>query len=604
MNIYLKWIDKDSSNNTNIPIFDLEISQTESCFAKAHLIVDGRAILLATGTVGVLVHENQDVLFTGLLVGRPVKTEGDFAEIELIAQPTDFLHKVKALQKENRVHPHWDGLWIRSDKHTHFEEIQDVRTSSLYCDRRTGDLFLSDWFEGRKSMDLTQNFFHQSLSVKLVKQPLQSCTINVHAHWVQWNQGVCNLGPQLNRAFPQHKVSTYTEKAVLEKWPEPRKRLGRSGLWILKSDLKLVNPGALFYPSYSQPLPMGEEGSSLKTYRVKRYWFKPTLWVRWQRRQKRKETLSLTLRHDAQFLFPGEGEHQIMDCTLQNINPDPDCYAWQPGYYYGKEAKVAYQNRLYKSKSEHTSRSFFEEDQDLWTFKKAFHTSLGDPARASFFLTERGYLAAEHAMERAKVMLAKSARCLEVSFEGSWKDLQDVTTDTTVVLSDPRLPGGAVRGKVVKYALVAKGETGERIGRVTLLCAAGTGKERRLESHPVPLYSLDDYGEETYQVCENQICQTPTGLSYFRYDEQGPTEGPSLGPLLRGIQVTNGPYDQEMEMQQHVYKSPAGLKKALSQKPTRIQLFFKDLRTKERLEHSIVVTMAAPWSAPRGFVVQ
>lgn len=601
MNIYLKWNESRQFDDTNISLFNLEIFQEENCFTKARLVIDALAPLPQAGTEGVIVQENNEILFKGLLVGSPVKIDGAFGEIELIAKPRDFLDKISTLQKISRTPPYWDGLWVHPEKHNHFQEIQDVRTASLFCDHRTGELSLSDWFEGRKTIALHQKFFHESLQVKLLKPPLQAYTVNVHAHWVQWSLGISNLGPQLRKAFPHRKMSTYTERAMVEKWPKARKRLGRSGYWILKSELKPMVPPSLLYPAYSPPLSLAEEGGPLKTYRAKRYWFKPILWVRWQARQKRKETLSLTLHHDFKPLFPGEGEHKTIEYTLQNINPDPEAYPWEPEYFYREGTKVAYQNGIYKCKWDHSSKLTFEDDQDKWTFKKLFHTPLGNPARASFFLTDRGYQAAEHGMERAKVWLAKSARCLEVSFEGSWDELKEVTTDTSIILSDPRLPGGEVKGKVVKYALQAKGETGERVVQVTLLCAAGTGKEERMEVRPTPTYSDDDYGEADYQIHENQVCRTPSGLLYFRYDDQGQPERMRAGPTLRGIQLTNGPADQEAEMRRHAYKSPTGLKKALAQNPTRIQVFFKDLRTKERLEHLIEVRMAASWSAPKGF---
>lgn len=601
MNIYLKWTDTKLSGSSSISLFNLEISQEENYFGKARIVVDALVSLPPGGTEGVIVQENNGILFKGFLVGSFVKIDGVFGEIELIAKPLNFLDKVGALQKLNRILPYWDSLWVRSENQNNFQEIQDVRTSSLFCNPRTGELSLSDWFEGGKTIDVGQKFFQQSLQVKLLKPPLQACTVNVHAHWIQRKGDISNLGSQIRKAFPHGKVSTYTEKAISVKWPEPRKRLGRSGLWILKSELKPMVPLSSLYPTYSPPIPLGEEGAPLKIYRAKRHWFKPILWVRWQARQKRRETLSLTLEHDFQSLFPGKGEHKTMEHTLQNINPDPEAYPWEPEHFYREGAKVIYKNAIYKCQSDHSSKLMFEEDRELWRFKKHFHTPLGSPDRASFFLTDRGYQAAEHAMERAKVMLAKSARCLEISFEGPWEELKEVTTDTSIVLVDPRLPGGEVKGKVVKYALIAKGETGERIVQVTLLCAAGTGKEGRADARSILVYSVEDYEEAGYQIHENQVCQTPTGLSYFRYDDQGPSEGLPYGPVLRGIQLTNGPDDQETTMRQRAYKAPGSLKKALSEKPTRIQLFFKDLRTKERLDHVITVRMATPWSAPRGF---
>lgn len=603
MHIYLEWAHHFISNQDNIPIFDLEISQKENCFAKARLVIEATVSLPPTGTEAVIRGENTEIFFKGLLVGTPVKIERDLAEMELIARPLDFPEKIGVLQKESRVPPYWDGLWAPSEKHHDVQEIQDVRTSSLYCDRRTGDLSQSDWFEGRKILAVHQNFFSDSLQIKCVRAPLQACTINVHAHWIQADSGISNLSSHIRRAFPLFKVSTYTKRAILEKWPEPRKRLGRSGLWVVKSELKPMAPPSPLYPSYSPPVPLAEEGNQFTTYRVKRHWFKPVLWIGWQVQQKRKETLSLTLFHAFQPIFPGEAEHKTLEFVIQNINPDPNVYSWRPESFYRKGTKISYKNGIYKSKTTHTSRLAFEEDQELWTFKRFFPTPLGNPARSSFFLTDRGYLAAEHAMERAKAVLAASARCVEVTFEGAWDVLKEVTTDTSVVLLDPRLPGGEVKGKVVKYALLAKGETGERIVQVTLLCAVGSGKVEKIDSQATPTYAFEGYCEDVYQVYENKVNQTASGLLYFRFDHKSPPNRVKRSHLLRGIELINGPEEQEAAILQHAYRSPSHLKKVLSQKSTCLRLHFKDLRTKERVDHLIPVEMAAPWSAPKQFSV-
>jgi hypothetical protein len=368
---------------------------------------------------------------------------------------------------------------------------------------------------------------------------------------------------------------------------------------VLKSKLKPLNPTALLYPPYSPPFSLEDPGEPPKTYRAKRYWFKPVLWVRWHRKQKRKETVSLTLFHEFQRLHPGEGEHKILDFTLQNINPDADVYPWNPDHWYEKGVKIICDNKIYKCNIAHTASLIFEEDQTKWIFKKAFQTPLGNPARASFFLTDRGYQAAEHGMERAKVMLADSARCLEVSFEGAWDPLKDITTDGSVILTDPRLPGGEIRGKVVKALIRANGETGERTVHVTLLCAVGTGKAQALNAHPTPDYGREDYGERKYQIYDNDVAETPSGLLYFRYDDQGPFEGSRQGPLIRRVELRNSPQDQEAEMLQLTGCSPTALTKALEKKPTSLRIFFKDLRTKESLEHLMTVKMAIPWSAPK-----
>ncbi|MBS0272279.1 MAG: hypothetical protein JSR85_06495 [Proteobacteria bacterium] len=592
MNIYLKWKSSLESLNEVIPLFDLEISQKESSFAKAKLTIDASMTLPSTATEGVLYEGEAQIIFKGLLVGTPIKISGDFAEIELIAKPDNFLEQSIALQKEKRIPPFWDELWIKEDERMNFQEIQSVQTASLYYDRRTGHLSWSDWFEGRQTHHVGQNFFYESLSTKIINTPLSSCTIKVNAHWIQSETGVENLGRDLAHAFPQRKMSTYTKKSLLMKWPASKKRLGRSGIWTLKSELKPVSPTSPLYPRFSPPLSLSEDGDSSKPYRMQRYWFKPTLWVGWQTQQRRKETLSLTLYHAFQALYPRDRKTKTIEFTLQHINPDPDAYHWQPETYYGEGTKVTFKNSVYQNQISHTSGLSF--DKKNWIFKKSFHTPLGDPARASFFLTDRGYRAAEHAMERAKVELAKSARVLEVSFESTWESLKNITTDMSVVLTDPRLPGGQVKGKVTRYTLIANGETGERLGRVTLLCTIGKGIVEKIDLKLIPTYVMDGYGAESYQVHENRIGQTPSGLRYFTYDEQTPPQRPR-GSLLKRIELIHGPDEQEKEMLLH--RTPASLKKALAQKPTRLKVFFKDLRTKERLEHVIYVRMAERWGA-------
>ena len=599
MNIYLKWAPYQLSDENNLVIFDLNISQKENYFSKARLVINAVNSLPPTGTEAIIQGEDNEIFFKGFLVGVPIKVEGEFAEIELIARPFDFSEKIKVLQKANRVPPYWDDLWVQPDKPTDFQEIQDVRTSSLYCDRRTGELSRSDWFEGRQILHLHQNFFSDSLQIKNVGAPLKACTVKVNAHWIQSESGVTNLSSHIRRAFPLFQVSTYTKKAILRKWPEPKRHLGRSGLWVVKSELKPIIPSSPLYPKYSPPVLLGEEGTSLKSYRVKRHWFKPILWVGWQVQQKRKETLVFTLFHGVQPIFPGEAEHKTIEFSLQNINPDPNIYSWRPESIYGAGTKVSYKGSIYKCNVAHTSGLTFEENHGLWAFKRFFHTPLGDPARSSFFLTDRGYRAAEHAMERAKVILAESSRCVEVSFEGAWETLKQVTTDTSVSLSDPRLPGSEIKGKVVKYALIAKGETGERFVRVTLLCAVGSGKVDKIDLQPTPTYAFNGYGEDMYQVHENKVSETASGLLYFRYDDKSPPDKLKEGHLLQGIELTNGPEEQEAEIFCHAYRSPLAVQKALSQKPTRLRLYFKDLRTKDKIDHLIPVKMAASWSAPR-----
>lgn len=584
MNIYLKINEK-----TKIDVFDLTISQEEDHFATATLIISAKETLPPCGTEGMI--EGDRPYFKGIMGGMPAKIEGECAEICLIARPSDLRPYLEALRKESSLHPYWNPLWVKDPQN--LEEIQDVHPSSLYWDRRHEGLIRSDWFEGRSLLDVGENFFSDSLSIRLKKPPFTACKVQVRARWIQKEEGVENLGFAIKNIFPTGQVSTYTKEALTKKWPQEGHQLGRTGLWILKSKLEEITPTSPLYPLYSPAVRFKETQGTLKSYRAKRHWFKPTLWVRWRRHQKRSETLSFTLAHNVQDLFPQKGDVATYDVTLQNINPPPKDYLWSPRAFYKRGTKVCYENARYTCRETHRSGLHFEEDK--WAFYKPFHTPLGHSARASFFLTSQGHKAAEHAMERAKAMLAKSARAVEVSFEAPWETIQDITTDTTVLLKDPRLPQGKARGKVVSYHLIARGDTGERFGRVTLVCGIGSRRPPSRPSSPLrgPCYVEGGYGDE-----DSSVQKTPSGVSYFSYDDQLPPVLSQGGNLLKKLTLTHGPDDQEKALRGCQGYAKSHALQLLNSLSTRLCLYFKDLRTKETLEHTISVTMAAPWSAP------
>jgi len=552
----------------NIEIFDLEICEEENHFPMATLLVKAGTPFPPAATEGIIQDGLGNIHFKGLLMGAPSKIEGDFAEVKLIAKPHNFMESLENLQRESRTAPYWDPLWIPPDKQNDFQEIQEVRAASLYCDRKTGRLSWSDWFEGSETLDLEDNHFEDSLHVNIKREPLEACSVKVHVNWIQQERGVANLGPSLRKAFPHSQMSTYTKNSLLKKWPEPGKVLGKSGVWVIKSALKPFYPQLPFMPRFSSPLSLVEKGEAHQSYRMERFWFKPTLWVGWTYQQRRRETLTFTLPHAVQPLSPGPGEHKTLEFTLHNIYPDPNAYLWKPTAYYHRNDKIIVKENIYECISKHQSSLSFEEDKDHWRFLKTFATPLENSERASFFLTERGRAAAEHAMECAKVELAKSARALEVTFEGPWEPLKDITTDMSLTLRDPRLPGERIKGKVTKWTFVVHGETGERFVRITLLCAIGVDS---IASQTSLSYSVDETFEPPLR---------------------------EKGPLLRKIQLTNGPEDQEEDIHNGHYETPKALQQALREKTTRVQLFFRDLRTKHCLEHTVFLKMH-PWSAPK-----
>lgn len=216
MNITLNW----ESKGDTLPLFNIEISQEEGSFARAKLLIDALSDLPEIGTEGILRRGEDEILFKGVLESVPLKLVGHFAEIELVAKPVDFMTQIEDIQKDVRVHPYWDPLYIRPEKLKEVEERQDAKMMSLICDPKTGKISESDWLEGRQTFDINGNFFEDSLHIKTLGKPLKACSVRVHASWIQRQGGVANLSPAIRRAFPHFKVSTYTKNALEDKWPE------------------------------------------------------------------------------------------------------------------------------------------------------------------------------------------------------------------------------------------------------------------------------------------------------------------------------------------------------------------------------------------------
>jgi hypothetical protein len=367
-------------------------------------------------------------------------------------------------------------------------------------------------------------------------------------------------------------------------------------VWIIKSDLKPYYPNLPFFPRFSRAITLEEDEETRTSYRLERFWFKPVLWVGWTYQQRRRETLTFTLPHSVQTLSPGPGKHKTLEFTLHNIYHDPNAYPWRHEAYYHMDSKVIVKDLIYECVVDHSSSMSFDKDSENWRFLRTFAAPLESPERTSFFLTERGQAAAEHAMERAKVDLAKSARALEVTFEGPWEALKDITTDMSLIVADPRLPGERIKGKVTKWIFIARGETGERFVRITLLCAIGENFIS-LQDQTILQTSLQSSSQISLSADDNRMRQSPTGLRYF-VDETFEPPAREKGPLLRKIQLTNGPEDQEEEIQNGHYETPKALQQALGKKATRLRLFFRDLRTKHCLEHTVSFKML-PWAAPK-----
>jgi len=177
--------------------------------------------------------------------------------------------------------------------------------------------------------------------------------------------------------------------------------------------------------------------------------------------------------------------------------------------------------------------------------------------------------------------LAASCRAIEISLRLPFADGMSVDFDTTLSLTDPRLPGGKAKGKIVTYLVAASGMNQPYVD-VTILCSVG-----------------DDIPEDI-----DVDFKTPSGIGYLDYKDQVPTQG-VLGPkrlrgtdIVQGVMVQNQAEQQNSLLEGRKFIKKESAVKLLSSNSTAMEIRLADLNNPETLCHRIDLSIPNPWTAP------
>ncbi|MGL5719542.1 MAG: hypothetical protein ACRCYP_01925 [Alphaproteobacteria bacterium] len=603
-------------------IFSLYLEQKEGHGATARILVKNdlqRLDIFQQKRYGILSIKREDesvhCLFKGKLTTFSTEGASACVWLTLTAEAEDLKAQFEKQVAKLEQPPFWDPLFVDADAPKDPYEWMKVQPVVFYVDRITGNAEVGSFFHGNQTLNMKDQFFHDSLSIKPRFTPQTSLEMTLEAQWVQRVRGYVNLGKRIANLFPEKMINTFTGKKFEKAWPKPGRTLGKSGYWVAVSRLEEVTPpktgGVNLYPTQSRRFrSYNPQNNRTETHFLKRFWFKARLILGWDYRQKRVEKLTFTLTQTLHPLFQqmASSTPQTVRMRLQEISPAVSFPFWKPSHVYEQGEVIQHEGWSYQRTSFGRSLHSFEEDlaKKHWEAKKPLPTALGFPGRGSFFLTDRGYQAFEHALERAKTYLAYQARCLEVSFSGTWTQLHPLTLDHTVFLDDPRLPGGKLHGKVIAYRMVAEGETGSQHVEVTLGVNTGAGEEPESLKDPEDELSYSPgYSHAGYHVSSpQQLQRSPTGIFYERYDQQKP-EDPfatlayqNLSFFIQQLQLKNSAHEQEdflktVETTGHVDKS------SLKEKATELQLKFAPLKGKETMLHTIHATVRSRCHSPR-----
>lgn len=437
-------------------VFRLAISQREGEFALASLdVLNPRQGLLDPSrktrifiscektpeTPGDIV-----LLFSGHILAFPANTADEIITIQYIAQPEDWVDVQQNFVESLKVSPYYNPLFIAEENRNDTHEILSARSSLLHWNRATNAISLSDYIQGQEFIDLGGEFFEDTIQTDIGDPPINRVDLNIEAQWYQIGVGTVNVGEAIRQGFTnpitaQPEINTLTPKTFEQAWAGVNIPSGytlvESNLYSVANSFGLTGSnlrsgnanvlGSSYLTSKGFALPGTRECN------VPRVWYRGKLILLGEYRQKRREVASASIRSIVQ------------DYSLQGENVE--------------ELNLRIQDPV-----------------------AIVNGAVLHPSEPSFFLetaldqfSSYGEGAIEYGLLRARARLIKGARAVDVSFSAPVDGLLDISCDHSLRVSDERLPGENVRGKVSSYSLVFSDK--DQFVSVTISCCIGTGED-------------------------------------------------------------------------------------------------------------------------------
>jgi len=396
-------------------------------------------------------------------------------------------------------------------------------TLTLDVDETTGAGTFDDWLV---SIDFRGHAVDgESVSMRTLGKPLREVRATVAAEWVQSDKGVIDVGAVIRRQ--QGGVIATLSPKFARRWPRPGAPVGaNSGYCVVASALDAV-PAEPFdllardadgdLVHFSPPIRV----LSVMREQLRIFRYIPRLAVSYDFAQKRREVVRFTLAGNAQALAGDEAGGLDLDFALRDVGRD-DTPLWVAGTAYAPGDEVNFEGEIFRALTANADAVF---DPAKWE-AIGDRSPIGDRRRASFFLTDRGKRALDHAIEVAAARLAASQRAVAVSFRvwGWPPELRTLGCDHTATVASPKLPGGTATGKVIAVRLFRDGESGTQGGEVTIAASVGLGY---VGSTPVPANAYVEAGfvDDGMLAETGDLATEGRGITYQSYAAQQPTQG-------------------------------------------------------------------------------
>jgi hypothetical protein len=492
-------------------IFEGRLSALEGDFATLDIVVINPDVgLLSSGRQlwAWLAYESDSLdvtpLFFGRLIGIPQNLQERLITLRFVARPADYEAAKAAAAEPLKILPYYDPVWITPEGRDDPDTVLEGRAARWHIDPVTHVVTASDIASGEDgTIDLADDYYADTLSIALEQTPLRRVRCESSVSWDQAASGSIDISAKVLQAFQaagtaanQAFISSYTGGGLMADWPKVGESIGN--VWEF-GDCDITRYDGWRLPAdYKQVVLQNSDIGNFPLWRML-----ATVRVKYDVSRRRTETVTFDIEADTQAIMtdPGESEQLILNLSSADVAAPID-----PG-----EAMP-----------------------------------IGDVRRRSYFLTDRGRKSIEALIAMARARMLARARAVKISFETGWDNGLLLSLRKNLRIENEHIPGGEATGKIVAYALVMNGDSGELTATVTIGCMIGKGATVSDEAGTGD-YVDEDYAEDGWQTTTGGLVMPDSGdVTYADYsatpivDDGLDLIGIDATTAVQAISVING----------------------------------------------------------------
>lgn len=408
-------------------------------------------------------------VFNGRLIGSPSDLQAEILTLQLRAIPDDYIAQKTALAATMRVLPYWDPVW-EVEKIDEPDTVLESYCALWHIDRLTLLLTAAHLLHGEDGTLDVSDHLYASLKVAFGSKPKRKIKVTGNVAWKQKATGIVDLTTPLWQAFkfagspfqwPQ--VGSYTGAGLVTTWPKPGAGLG--GGWSMSDDSIVDTPGTVAAWSYKKtwtdmaPDKKNELAAQLGGFSAAGL----NSWAHTLRFPGRRGTV-VQQKPSTFFLPPQSGGYDTYVAAFPLISINQ---RFRMAYEAERDRSETI-SFILESDIQPQAIDIDGDDEEELTLSSEYvdkeveadgSLPIVDVRHNAYFARPRGSLSAEALMLKAMAKAMYAARSVEIEFQlAGWPAAAlALSCRKSVLLHDPRLPGGQALGKITRYTLSVAG---------------------------------------------------------------------------------------------------------------------------------------------------